>query len=65
MNTSTERLRFLNIYRKHVLSELDQMETGKVTRIEAGDPKSTPNIFTSAIAIAAIGLMFTGVFLIQ
>lgn len=65
MKNKNRRLRFLNIYRRHLRNELDQMKAGPLSQMAAQDTSDAPDYATSAIVVAAMVLMFAGIFLVQ
>jgi hypothetical protein len=65
MKDSNQRLHFLNSYRTHLRHELNQMGYGRATPIAVQETADAPDHVTSALAVAAMILMFASVFLVQ
>ena len=65
MKNSNQRLRFLNSYRMHLRHDPDQMKVGQISPTITKDTAEAPDHVTSAIAIAAMALIFASIFLVQ
>ena len=64
MNNASQRSRFLNVYRSHLRNELDKMAYGQVSQNKAKETSEPLDPLSSTIAIAAVLMMITSIFLV-
>jgi len=65
MKYSNQRLRFLNSYRMDLQHKPDQMKVGQLSQTATRDTADAPDHVISAIAVAAMALIFASTFLVQ
>ena len=65
MKDSNQRLQSLKNHRTHLRHELAQMGNGRPAQIGPEESNDGPDRMTSAIAIAAMALVFASVFIVQ